>query len=174
MLSKGLEKVVSNILDVKHDKQEFRYLYNDTKALVATDGRRILILNTVLSSDIECLLMVKKVSTSTYTPNTIVEGYPAITDAVSYPDYERIIPNKKDRTVLDISYGSDDCNELICFIARLGLTFNVKFIQDLFVNKVNFIITKLIYDKDDINNPFMLEGNIDGYDFKYIVSPIRL
>jgi hypothetical protein len=125
-------------------------------------------------SNTECLLIVKKVNNSYFSPDSFVDNYPAITKGFNYPDYERIIPNKKDRNVLDISYGSDECNELICFIARLGLTFNVKFIQDLFVNKVNFIITKLIYDKDVINNPFMLEGTVEGIDFKYIVSPIRL
>lgn len=173
MLSKGLEKVVSNILDVKHDKQELRYLYNDTKVLVATDAIRMIVLDTQLSNT-ECLLIVKKVNNCYFSPDSFVDKYPAITKGFNYPDYERRIVNEKYKTILDISYNNYECNELICFIARLGLTFNVKFIQDLFVNKVNLNITRLIYDKEDLNNPFMLEGIIEGYAFKYIVAPMRL
>lgn len=173
MLSKGLEKVISNILDVKYYKQELRYLYNDTQSLVATDTKRMLILDTTLS-DIECLIMIKKVANCCFTPTAIVSGYPAITENFQYPDYKKIIISEQNSTVLYIEYTNDNVNELICFIARLGITFNVKLIQDLFVNKINLNITKLIYNKDNIANPFMLEGTIEGYPFKYIVMPIKV
>lgn len=173
MLSKGLEKVVSNILDVKQSNEVLRYLYNDTQFLVATDTRRMLILDTVLT-DVECLIMIKKVASCCFTPTVIVSGYPAITETFRYPDYKRIIISEQNSTVLYIEYTNDNVNELICFIAKQGITFDVKFIQDLFVNKINLNITKLVYNKDNMANPFMLEGIIEGYPFKYIVMPIKI
>ena len=167
-------KVMSNIIDIKVPKEEIRYMLADGCKAIATDYQRLLIVDNVLTNSIKALVEVKKDNDKAKRIycNTLIEGLCAATEGFKYVDYEKVIIKEEDKTVLDLNYTNENINQLICFIAQLGLTYNVSFIQDLFVSKIKLSITKLVYDRDDMLKPFMLEGTMEGYSFKYIMMPM--
>ena len=171
---KNIIKLSGLMSGFNNRKNEFNYsLFSTDGNLVSTDTRRMMIIEDVRPAPKEnMLLKCSKISSKIETYcNCMVLNTPARLESEVglYPDYKRVIPkNLKDIIYLD---GDVDVDELL-FIIYNQVAVNHKFILDLF--KVKNIRLHSVQFGDDAFSPFVINGEIDGHKFKYIIMPLRL
>lgn len=173
---KNLLELTKKIVARNDEKGEINFAYIHDDILVATDTRRMLIIKGVDPVKEPLLLDVYS-----GVPWSKDMGYVGRIEKTfgKYPDYKKIIIKeaKIKKAICEKEVHKDSINYVICEIARLGATFNVKYIQDLISHK-KVKIDYVSIDYNENNLPFQLKGIMrdveDGktYNFTYIVMPI--
>ena len=171
-----MNKLFKAITSHKGDLLSLKYVRVDHEAAGATDSKRMLIVeeqfsNTPLLVSVGTKLPVLVPAE----PNQPYGPYMCQKDgfltqggmAIKYPDYKRIIPNTTDMEQHEVR---TNCPmELIAFINRLGVVFDVTFILDLFKESISEVFNVYYREAD---RPFMLESTTsEGVAYKYILLP---
>lgn len=170
---KNVLKLSSLVADYNNPRMEINYTFYDGKNLVSTDTKRLLIIDMETFGSEMVLLETGKVAKKKENADGICFGIPCISESKigKYPSYERIIPKELEKfECIEIPLDAT-INETLFYIYKYQC-FDYKFIECLF--KCEARIEFAYFNKEYTVSPFVLTGKIDGYNFKYIVMPIKL
>lgn len=165
---KNIIKLAASIIDKKQAKLAVRYGFLDKCGdLVVTDTKKLLVVDTEIPKEVPTLLDLNRAGLEIIVG--AFEGFPIGANKFDgiFPDYQRILVKGAKEVIRNISTG--DVNEAIFQIMSLGVCFDVKFLQVLYTKNIRLENLELKYN--DAKSPFQLEGLMNGYSFKYVISP---
>jgi len=148
---KNIMKLFKKIVDKKQPKEELHYIYKDEGTHVATDAKRLLIVETAYQGTSYINVANATIPSVGVSIVGESEGYIRFQcEHLKYPEWRRIVPKNENPFVVELA---NDVNIAICQIAQEGITFDATFIQDLFKSNLSLEHIALEYVEEK-KNPF--------------------